>query len=324
MDIDPVATPPAGAVPRVSVILVTYNHEAYIEQALESVLSQKTDFPVEIIITEDCSTDRTGELVEAAAAREPHRIRLVRSAVNTNTNLVTIRALEMAKGEFVAFLDGDDYWTSPDKLSKQVRFLDEHSDCAMCFHDVVMVDSAGRDIAPSYRVKMPTPHAGEYDDIVRSNFIAGPSPMIRRNAISPPPTWLEDAEFGDWPLYILAAEQGSIGFLDESLAAHRVHAGGYWNAMGEEQQFEQCVRFLQRVWREAPPSRRPVVNRSLTTMTCGLLYWRLRTRGPASAAKGLGDVFIQGCRQGNPQWVLTTIGRVLTAIPRRVIRNREV
>lgn len=306
--------------PRVSVILVTYNHEAFIAQALDSVLSQSTDFPYEIIITDDCSTDRTVEIVEAAAASAPDRIRLVRSAVNTNTNIVSMRAIDMAQGEFVALLDGDDFWTSPDKLSKQMTFLDEHPNCAMCFHDVIMVDSAGRNIAPSYRAKMRGTIA-EYDDIVRSNFIPGPSPMIRRSCIAPQPSWLVDAEFGDWPLYLLAAERGAIGFLDEILAAHRIHADGYWNAMGEERQIEECVQFLQRVRREADPLRRPAVNRSLTGMTCSLLDWRLRTRGPGSLAKGLVAVVIQGFRQGNLQWVLATVGRLLTAIPRRMVRS---
>jgi len=310
-----------GAVPRVSVILGTYNHEDYIEQALASVLSQKTEFPFEIIITEDCSTDRTGEIVEAAARRHPEKIKLLRSAKNLCTNEVTARALRIARGEYSAFLDGDDYWTSPDKLGKQVRFLDEHDDCSICFHDVVMVDHAGQEIAASYRVRMPGDLVAGYDDIVGSNFIAGPTPMIRREAITPLPDWIENAEFGDWPLYIIAAEQGSIGFLNESLAAHRIHSGSYWNAMGGERQLEECVSFLQRVWREAAPSRRPAVGRALTDMTCNLLSWRLRMRGAGATLGTMAKVAREGFRQGNVLWVLATAARLLTAIPRRAIRR---
>ena len=128
---------------RVSVVLLTYDHERYIAQAVDSVLAQETPFDVELLISEDCSTDRTREIVRDYAARHPDRIRLFLSERNINTNEVTLRALRAARGDLVAFLDGDDYWISPHKLARQVEFLDAHPECSMCFHGAIVRSEEG-------------------------------------------------------------------------------------------------------------------------------------------------------------------------------------
>src|SRR5688572_25005346 len=108
--------------PVVSVIVITYRHEAFIEQAVQSVLSQKTDFSFEVLISEDLSPDATREIVEMLRSREPDRIRTFLSERNQNDNAVLARAWRAARGKYIAFLDGDDYWTDPNKLQKQVDF----------------------------------------------------------------------------------------------------------------------------------------------------------------------------------------------------------
>jgi hypothetical protein len=298
--------------------LLTYNHQAYIGQALASVLSQQSDFPFEVIVTEDCSTDDTGDIVQVAAASHPDTIRLVRSPVNLNTNVVTTRALDMAQGEYVAFLDGDDYWTSVDKLQKQVSFLDQNTGFSICFHDVVMIDSDGQVIESSFHRTAPAPDVGEYDDIVRSCYIAGPSAMIRRNAIAELPPWFKHAHFGDWPLYILAAEHGSIGFLPEVLGAYRVHAGGYWSGMDEDERLQLCVRFLQLVWEEAPPSRRPALDSALAQISSELLVSQIRKGRWSSAVTTLAIVLAAARRQRRLRLVLAVSAKVRAELHRRL------
>src|SRR5688500_19141445 len=101
---------------RVSVLLVTYNHERYIAQALESVLAQQTTFSVEVLVSEDYSTDGTRAILLDYRRCHPHRIRLLLSERNLNTNEVTTRAIAAARGEYLAILDGDDWWTAHDQL----------------------------------------------------------------------------------------------------------------------------------------------------------------------------------------------------------------
>jgi glycosyltransferase involved in cell wall biosynthesis len=124
---------------KVSVLIMTYNHAPFIAQALDSALMQATNFPYEIIVSEDCSTDGTREIVQTYHNRFPEKIRLMLSERNIATNAIVVRGIEAARGQYVALLDGDDYWISAEKLQKQADFLDSHSHCAMCFHNATVI-----------------------------------------------------------------------------------------------------------------------------------------------------------------------------------------
>jgi cellulose synthase/poly-beta-1,6-N-acetylglucosamine synthase-like glycosyltransferase len=119
---------------RVTALVMTYNHERFIGQALDSVLMQETNFDYGILISEDCSTDRTREIIQEYATRHPERIRLILSDHNLRTNEIVTRGIREAQGEYVALLDGDDYWLARHKLQNQVDFLDTHPECSVCFH----------------------------------------------------------------------------------------------------------------------------------------------------------------------------------------------
>jgi glycosyltransferase involved in cell wall biosynthesis len=109
--------------PLLSVLIIAYNHEAYIEQTLESVVTQETDFPFEIVIGDDASTDKTRALCAVYAEKYPHLINLLPTPKNLGVVPNYIRTLEACRGKYVAHLDGDDYWTDPKKLQKQVEKL---------------------------------------------------------------------------------------------------------------------------------------------------------------------------------------------------------
>src|SRR5262245_39450314 len=127
----------------VSVLLVTFNHESYIEQALEGIMAQQATFPIEVLISEDCSSDRTRVIVQKFPEEYPDHVRLFLSERNLNDNTVTTRAWEAARGRYIAMLDGDDYWTDPFKLQKQIDFLEEHPDIFVCGHAVDIIDETG-------------------------------------------------------------------------------------------------------------------------------------------------------------------------------------
>src|SRR5438046_9270455 len=111
---------------KISVIVLTYNHEKHIAQALDSVLMQETNFDYEIIIAEDCSIDRTRSIVLDFQRRNPEKVRLLLPLRNLGSagNQIFTQAFDLAQGGYVALLDGDDYWTSPKKLQKQVDSLE--------------------------------------------------------------------------------------------------------------------------------------------------------------------------------------------------------
>lgn len=119
--------------PVVSVCMITYNHEKYIQQAIDGVMAQETDFPYELVLAEDCSTDATRDICFANQARYPGRIRILWSEANVGMGPNYERAMKACRGEFVAFCEGDDYWVNPCKLQKQVELMRKHPSAGICF-----------------------------------------------------------------------------------------------------------------------------------------------------------------------------------------------
>lgn len=236
---------------KVSVVLRTYDHEPFVAQAIESVLVQRAEFPFELVIGEDCSTDGTREIVRGYAERHPDLITAVLPERNLGHGEIFRRALAATSGEYIAYLDGDDYWTSAAKLARQAEFLDRNPECASCFHDVSLIyDRAGM---PSGAV---TPGFGDarftLEQIVMECFVPAPSMMFRGAVAAGLRPWVFDSVWIDWMIHIRAAESGPIGYLPEPLAAYRVHQGGMFTAMDRLSQLEQDVDFYARLLPELP------------------------------------------------------------------------
>src|SRR6266702_1500393 len=119
---------------KLSVLMITYNHEKYIAQALDSVLMQEVDSNYEIVIGEDCSTDNTRKIVLDYQRKYPNKIRALLPDKNLGMLWNFVATYEACQGKYVAILEGDDYWSSPVKLQKQVDFLDKNTGCVVCCH----------------------------------------------------------------------------------------------------------------------------------------------------------------------------------------------
>ncbi len=142
---------------KLSVIFITYNHKDYVEKALRSVLAQETDFPFEVVVGEDCSTDGTQEILKSIAKEYPEhepagpndrQVRLFLREENTGgrPTLNVYETTQRCTGEYLAYLEGDDYWTDTHKLQKQVTFLEEHPEYIATTHSQIMVDAADEPI----------------------------------------------------------------------------------------------------------------------------------------------------------------------------------
>lgn len=228
---------------KVSILVMTYNHEKFISQALESVAMQETNFEYEILISEDCSTDRTRQIVLDFHAAHPENVRLLLSEQNIHSNEIVVRGIRAARGEYIALLDGDDYWTSPHKLQKQVDFLDHHPECSLCFHNARIFHEAdgreGRNWTPPGQKEIST-----LADIWMGNFIATCSTMFRRGLIGDIPVWYNDFfPITDWPLHILNAEHGKIGYIDEVMGMYRYHPGGLYSPFSETRKQQETLKF---------------------------------------------------------------------------------
>ncbi|HRV03022.1 MAG TPA: glycosyltransferase [Mesotoga sp.] len=211
--------------PLVSVFMITYNHEKYIAQAIESALMQKTDFNYEIVIGEDCSTDRTREIVVDYANRYPEIIKPILHENNVGAKANSESVRKACIGKYVAILEGDDYWIDPLKLQKQVDFLESHPHFSVCFTRAVDVDEEGnclKKTSPSLFFKGVT----STRDILKMNFITTATCMYSHRANTEIPEFAKRFWAGDWVLHIFNSLGGKIGFIREVTSARRITSHG--------------------------------------------------------------------------------------------------
>ena len=235
--------------PLVSISVTTFQQRAYIRQCLDSILMQRTSFPFEIIIGEDESSDGTREICIEYARAHQERIRLFLRSRSVSTYDVngTIKSANgiwcrrTARGEFVALCEGDDYWTCPDKLQKQVDFLERHRDCSMSFHNAVLVgESTG-----AGRTVYDETVRGSYElaDLFPWNWIYTASVMYRRSALPKRvPDWYFGMPMFDWPTFILIARSGRLGYIPDVMSAYRVHGGGVWSRLTASERTGRSVQ----------------------------------------------------------------------------------
>jgi len=220
----------------VSVVVVTYNHAPFVRQAVESVLDQDSDLAVEVLISEDCSTDGTREIIESLCDEHRDRIRLFLSPRNLNDNVVTLRAWSEARGRFVAIIDGDDYWTDRAKLRKQVEFLEAHPSVFVAGHAVRQVDEAGRTLKES-KFDIFEDHHLAPEDLVAGVGCPIPtvSALFRNNGRFPSQRTFRDVPNPDTLMFAYFGNFGA-GFVSrEVMGVHRLHPGCTWSLLGDEE-----------------------------------------------------------------------------------------
>lgn len=210
--------------PKVSILCITFNQSEFIEQTLDSFLSQVTDFPYEIIIHDDCSTDGTTAIVERYAKKHPEKIRLYLENENqySKHNFEFIKDMYInAKGEYIATCEGDDYWTDENKLQKQIDFMDSNSDYAICFHTTRVVYEKSKQKSYEYPdVKDEKWYTLE--QLFTINYIPTASAVYRKQNYA---NFISDMMPGDWYTHLFHAQFGKIKFLDEEMSVYRKHEG---------------------------------------------------------------------------------------------------
>lgn len=214
---------------KVSIAMVTYRHERFLAEAIESVLNQRTTFDFELVIGDDCSPDRTAEIAREYAAKYPDRVRLYEQPRNLGLTHNLSRTIDACRGQYVAWLEGDDFWTSPEKLQRQADYLDANPDCAWCFTRAIVVDENGQEIDAPPAVRTVKPKYTLADYLSRIFQPRACTVMFRHRLFERFPDWFYGMPTGDMPLHVLNAQTGDIGFVDEVMAAYRIHPGGVWS-----------------------------------------------------------------------------------------------
>lgn len=211
---------------KVSVAMITYNHAEFIRQALDSVLMQVTTFDYEIVIGDDLSTDSTRQILLEYQAKHPERFRLLLYDTKQGVGGNILQVLYHCRGEYIALLEGDDYWTDPNKLQLQADWLDNAPQCSLCFHNYQIYSQIDGSFSNSI--------AGEdeeyklYDLIEQKFYPATHTNMFRRSAVCLP-EWVRDLWNIDDVIAMLCAQRGTMYRINRLMSVYRVHQGGIYS-----------------------------------------------------------------------------------------------
>lgn len=205
-----------------SVCIRSYNQEHFICEALESVLVQKTDFPFEIIVSDDCSKDGTRDILKGYQSRYPDKIRLLLHDSNLGGPNNLRAVIEASKAKYVTCLDGDDFYTDEYKLQKQVDFLETHSEYAACFHNTWYADEKGRLCGLFNRPDFHELHDAR--EFIRERwFVPIHSAILRREYIEFP-DWYNTVMNDDYVVHLSVAKHGPYYFMPDVMVAYRRHS----------------------------------------------------------------------------------------------------
>ena len=215
-----------AVVPKVSVVMLAYNVGRYVETAIRGVLGQQTNYPVQLVIAEDCSTDDTRAICLRSKERYPDRITLLLHERNMGLQRNFMDAHRHCTGEYIAICDGDDYWFDRRKLQRMTDFMDTHPRYAICFHRVINFYEEDRSKSLS--------NGGQRTvttllDLARSNYITNSSSLFRRNYYVTLPGWFADITSCDYAMHVLNAQHGDIYYFRCPMAVYRKHAQGVWS-----------------------------------------------------------------------------------------------
>ena len=231
--------------PKLSILIPTYNHSEFITKTLEGALEQITDFDFEIVIGDDASTDDNALIISNFTNKFPNKIRAFLHPQNLGLN--EPRELggknnvgflfSQCKGEYIALCEGDDYWTEPLKLQKQVDFLENNQEYSLCHHQLEVIY---QDNSPSHNFNTENQRdTSTLEDLLKDeSWFLGTASTIFRNVFKQGmPDWWWKTASGDLGIFIEVAKQGKIKYLPESMGKYRKHSGGMTNIHTPQNRF---------------------------------------------------------------------------------------
>lgn len=225
---------------KLSILLVCYNQFEFIDQCIEGILIQQFDASFELIIADDCSTDGTVDRIQAILKNHPLNYRILISKHNLGLGKNYHRGIEACSGEYVAFLEGDDYWIDPLRLQKHIKFLDENPKCLMSFNPYsIYFQSKSILSSPQLKGKSKIDFF-KPKTLIQYNVIGNLSTCVfRKSALSQIPKNWFDHNITDWLIGIFLSEMHPIAQLKEVMSVYRISSKGLWSRKSKEEQIKK-------------------------------------------------------------------------------------
>lgn len=270
---------------QLDILLISYNQEQYIAQAVESILMQRMndDVQVRVIVADDCSKDKTLEIIKSYEEKSPFPFVYLAADTNLGISKNYQRAFAVCVGDYITILEGDDWWSSPNHIEQHIRFLDTHKECSMSMNTITYYAQETQDYEPPYW------RYGDADvfyvdtecQITQGNQLGNLSACVFRNScIKQLPDSLFGIPIADWMLGVMLSQQGSIALLKESTSVYRINANSKWASLSRKQQVKRMLELSKQYdkyqnghyhiyWKRY---RRKLINRNKRYLMPPLLY----------------------------------------------------
>jgi glycosyltransferase involved in cell wall biosynthesis len=231
--------------PLVSVCCTTYNHEQFIQEAIESFLTQKTTFEFEILIHDDASTDKTQEIITKYKRQHPDLIQTIFQSQNQYSNghkPSPEYVWPKARGKYIALCEGDDYWVDPNKLQKQVDYMELNESCSVCFHNATIKVMHKKNKTKTFCNLSNTKFYTK--EIISLNwFVPTPSIVFRKSMLITP-NWYWKIYNGDLAMLLLLSTKGYLYYINEKMAVYRRHNSNINNSIDKRTSTLKIIEVL--------------------------------------------------------------------------------
>lgn len=261
---------------KLSVLVLTFNHEEYIEDAIYSAINQDTNFQYEIVIGDDFSDDNTRKILLKIKNKHPDKIKLIFHEKNIGFRENGDITYKNCNGQYIALLDGDDYWIDNKKLQTQVEYLDKNPSICSCFHQVIKKteNNNTEQLFPDFIKK------NTYNtlDVLNNFFIPTLSIVFRRSAINQFPIEYFKMPNPDWLINIICAENGGIGYIKKVMGVYRIHNRGIWSNQSKIEAYEKTIYGAKLINKYTKYKYNRILKKRIRSWRIRICYWNLRSK----------------------------------------------
>lgn len=231
----------------VSIILITYNQEKYVQQAVESILMQRIEGEVEVIIADDCSSDSTLEVIKSFEQKSPFKFKYLSAQNNLGHPQNYKRAIQACAGEYIAILEGDDYWTDPCRVQKHVDFLDLHRESVMSMNRMILFEESLHKYSPQDWYLNESFEYISGQRLALGNCLGNLSAcVIRKSILDKISDTIFELDVDDWLLGMALSKHGLVAKLKDIMSVYRIHDNGQWSGKTEAEVVERLLSRIEK------------------------------------------------------------------------------
>lgn len=230
---------------KLSILIICYNQEKYIKQCIESIIMQRIPFKYEVVVADDGSNDKTLSIIKDKMSSIIQNLIILDNSKNYGISKNYQRSFVECKGEYVAVIEGDDYWTDPERLIKHLHFLDNHRECVMSMNRFIIYnEDLGKFSFKEWNLLEDFSYITAQEMATENKLGNLSACVFRKSEIDKIKPDLYNLKIADWMLGLVLSQNGFISILKELMSVYRIHKNGEWTKMPIKKRNETLIECI--------------------------------------------------------------------------------